>query len=230
MKTFTYKNKTYETDDHNFLIDHEIWDKNFSIGMAYELGMLDGLTEKHWEVIHFIRKAFKKTGERPLLYETCRMIGLKSKALQKLFPTGYLRGACLLAGLGYKGIQAYSLPEPREKHTRSTNGFIERNKAYRIDIYGFLLNPEDWDEEYAIIRAYEMNIKGGLNEKHWQIIYFLRDCYKLNKNVPTIYDCCEANEMDIEDIEELFPAGYHRCAIKIAGLPSIGVDITRKIL
>lgn len=230
MKTFSYNNKNYWVDDNNFLIDHKDWDKDFAIGMAIELGMRDGLSDAHWEVIYFIRMEFEKTGERPLLYETCRAMGLKSGTLQKLFPTGYLRGACLLAGIGYKGFQAYSLPEPRREYPALKAGFIEKNKAYRIDIYGFLLAPEDWDEEYAVIRAYEMDIHGGLTDKHWQIIYFLRDCYKLNSVVPTIYECCEANEMDVEDIEKLFPAGYHRCAVKIAGLPSIGVNIKRKIL
>jgi len=230
MKTFSYNNKAYPVDDNNFLIDHNDWDKEFAMGMAYELGMLDGLSEQHWEVIYFIRTEFEKTGERPLLYETCRAMDLKTQALQKLFPSGYLRGACLIAGIGYKGFQVYALPEPRKEHPAPKAGFIERNKAYRIDIYGFLLDPEDWDEEYAVVRAYEMNIKSGLTDRHWQIIYFLRDFYKLNKCVPTIYECCESNEMDVEDIEELFPAGYHRCAVKIAGLPSIGVNIKRKIL
>lgn len=29
MKTFIYKNKTYEVDDFDFLHDDENWDKNF---------------------------------------------------------------------------------------------------------------------------------------------------------------------------------------------------------
>lgn len=230
MKELYFNNKTYQVDDNNFLIDHNDWDKDFSIGLAYKLGMFEGLNEQHWKVIHFIRREFEKTGNRPLLYETCRAMETNTKSLQALFPTGYLRGACLLAGIGYKGPQGYPLPKPRKEFPALSTGFIEKNKVYKIDIYGFLFDPEDWDEEYAIIRAYEMNIKGGLTELHWRIIYFLRDFYKQNKCIPTIYECCEANEVDIEDIEELFPAGYHRCAVKIAGLPSIGVNIKRKIL
>lgn len=230
MKIYKYNGKTYMTDDQNFLIDHETWDENFAIGMAYELGMFDGLTNKHWEVIRYIRKTFKKTGERPFLYETCRAMGLNAGTLKALFPDGYLRGACLLAGIGYKSPLSASIPEIRGDHPPPKTGFIEKDKAYRIDIFGFLLDPDDWDEDYAVVRAYEMNIKGGLSDKHWQIIYFLRDSYRLNRQVPTIYDCCEANEIDIEDLEELFPGGYHRSAVKIAGLPSIGVNIKRKIL
>lgn len=234
MKTFSFNSKAFEVDGENFLTDHETWDKEFAVGMAHELGMNDNLSEQHWKVIHCIRDAFSRTGERPLLYETCKLMGLKSKTLRQLFPTGYLRGACLLAGIGYQGpwqdANGFKIPEPRDEKPPQKAGFIMQDKVYKIDIFGFLIDSNDWDEDYALIRAYEMKIITGLTPKHLQIIYFLRDSYKLNRHVPTIYDCCEANEMDIEDIEELFPGGYHRCAIKIAGLPSIGVNIKRKIL
>ncbi|MBC2715866.1 MAG: TusE/DsrC/DsvC family sulfur relay protein [Desulfobacteraceae bacterium] len=234
MKTFKFNNKTYETDDQNFLIDHATWDENFAIGMAAELGIFGGLTERHWKIIHFIQDTFEKTGTRPLIYKTCKTMKLQSKTLRQLFPTGYLRGACLLAGIGYKGpwdkAHGFKFPEPYRERPPQKSGCIMKDKVYKIDIFGFLVDPEDWDEEYAVIRAYEMKIKNGLTPKHWEVIYFLRDSYKLNRRVPTIYDCCELSKMDVEDIEELFPDGYHRCAVKIAGLPSIGVNIKRTIL
>ena len=236
MRIFSFKEKKYEVDNQNFLIDHKTWDEDFAIGMAYELGMTDGLDQSHWDVIHFIQDEFKKTGIRPLLYETCRMMGLQSNTLRKLFPSGYLRGACLLAGMAYTGPwlnkYGYKVPEPEDEGDKppGKTGCIFKDKVYKIDIFGYLVDADDWDEDYAVIRAYEMKLKSGLTPKHWQIIYFLRDSYKINNRVPTIYECCEISEMDVEDMEELFSAGYHRCAIKIAGLPSIGVNIKRKIL
>jgi len=55
MKIFKYKNKSYDVDDQNFLIDCDAWDNEFARGMAEEIGMTEVLTDRHWEVIHFIR-------------------------------------------------------------------------------------------------------------------------------------------------------------------------------
>ena len=57
-----------------------------------------------------------------------------------------------------------------------------------------------------------------LTDKHWQVINFLRQSFEKNKAVPTIYETCEACGIDLEELEELFPDGYHRGAVKIAGL------------
>ncbi len=38
------------------------------------------------------------------------------------------------------------------------------------------------------------------------------------ETVPTVYETCEENRIEIEDLEALFPDGYHRGAVKISGL------------
>jgi hypothetical protein len=38
------------------------------------------------------------------------------------------------------------------------------------------------------------------------------------QRVATVYESCEACEMDIRRLETLFPTGYHRGAVKLAGL------------
>jgi len=63
-----------------------------------------------------------------------------------------------------------------------------------------------------------MKIPGGMSDKHWQIIHFLRNYYSKNNCVATVYETCEANNIEIEELERLFPDGYHRGAVKIAGL------------
>jgi hypothetical protein len=45
---------------------------------------------------------YKKTGKCPLVYETARMNRLHLEELKKLFPAGYLRGACKLAGITHQ--------------------------------------------------------------------------------------------------------------------------------
>ncbi|MEZ4565522.1 MAG: TusE/DsrC/DsvC family sulfur relay protein [Desulfobacterales bacterium] len=86
MKTYTFNGKNFDTDDQNFLIDYKTWEKDFATGMAYELGMVEGLTDRHWEVIRYIQEAFEKTGHRPSLYETCRAMALNANGLRALSP------------------------------------------------------------------------------------------------------------------------------------------------
>ena len=226
MKTFTHKNKTYEVDNQNFLLDHDAWDEDFATGMAIELDMKDGLTDRHWEVIRFIRDRFKETGTCPVVHETSRLLGLNMQSLQELFPTGYLRGACLLAGISYRYGWVYYFGEPYSVSSKSESGESRetrpQDKVYRVDLFGSLVDPSEWDKDFAAHRAYEMGIKGGLTDKHWEVINFLRDSYARNKKIPTIYECCETAKINIEEFAVLFPSGYHRGAVKIAGLPTFG--------
>jgi len=216
MGTFTFRGKTYEMDSSSFLLDIDSWDEDFAEGMARELKIPSGLTKEHWDVIHSIRSTFKTTGRCPLVYETCRMNGLRRKDLKMLFPSGYLRGACRVAGLSY---QIGYLGQTYLPQTAEDLNVISANKTYTVDVRGFLVNASDWDEYYAAHRAYDMKIPGGkLNDKHWQIIRYLREKYEKNNAVPTVYETCEANQINLEELEQLFPDGYHRGAVKIAGL------------
>lgn len=59
---------------------------------------------------------------------------------------------------------------------------------------------------------------GNLGDKHWGVIRFLRRRHQETGSVPTVYETCEANGLEVEDLERLFVDGYHRGAVKIAGL------------
>lgn len=215
MSTFTFQEISYEIDNQQFLINSRSWDENFTEGMADQLGM-PKLTKDHWDVIKAIRSSYRETGRCPIVYETCRQCGLRLADLKSLFPSGYLRGACRLAGITYK--EAY-LGQRYIPQTAEDLNVISASKSYSVDVRGFLINPEEWDEYYAIFRAYDMKIPGGrLTEDHWQIINFLRDNYKATNEVPTVYETCEKNGIDLDRLERLFPDGYHRGAVKIAGL------------
>jgi tRNA 2-thiouridine synthesizing protein E len=152
MNVFNHKNISYETDSDGFLVDSNEWDENFAEGAAAGLGIPIPLTKEHWDIIRFVREAFKTTGRCPLVYEVCRMNGLRRRELQYLFPCGYWRGVCKIAGMnqrtGFLG-QAY-LPT-----TAEDLNVITANKIYTVDLRGFLINPDEWDEYYAVYRAYE---------------------------------------------------------------------------
>ncbi len=215
MSALGFGDKTYRLDTQDFLLDFNEWDENFARGMAPKVGIISGLSEDHWKIIHFIRDAFKKTGKCPLVYETCRVNRLHLQELKKLFPAGYLRGACKLAGVTYKeGYIEQSWAE--ELAERVTTGAPEE-KTYTVDIRGFLVNPYEWDERYTRFKAHEMKMP-ELTDRHWQIIRFLRESFEKNNMVPTIYETCETNGIELDELEKLFPDGYHRGAVKVAGL------------
>ncbi len=215
MNAFTFGNKSYQVGTEGFLSDFKEWDENFARGMAPQVGIISGISEDHWKIIYFIRDTFKQTGKCPLVYETCRMNRLHLQELKKLFPAGYLRGACKLAGVSYReGYLDQSWVE--EFAERVTSG-VGEEKTYLVNIRGFLMNPAEWDKELAVHKAHEMKMP-KLTDKHWQIIHFLRNSFEKNNIVPTVYETCEANGVDLGELERLFPDGYHRGAVKIAGL------------
>jgi TusE/DsrC/DsvC family sulfur relay protein len=213
MQTFKYKDKSYDVDDQGFLVEFEHWDSDFAEGMAPRVKIHNGLGEKHWQVIHFIRDTFKESGTCPLIYQTCRSNGLRLTDFRELFPAGHLRGACKLAGLTYKeGFLG-------RKWLATVEGDMSGSddKLYEVDVRGFLVDPYFWDENYALHKAYEMKME-ELSDKHWRIIHYLRDSFKQNYTVPTVFETCEANNISLDEMEKLFPDGYHRGAVKLAGL------------
>lgn len=206
----------YQVDADGFLLDSVQWDREFAVKLAERVGVRGGLTREHWDIINFIRTAYSDTGKCPLVYETCRMSGMSLKDLKRLFPTGYLRGACKLAGITYR--EGY-LSQSNLPPTGEDLNVIAANKAYKVDVRGFLMNPDEWDEYYAAFRAHDMKIAGGrLTSEHWRVIHYLRETFARKKEVPTVYETCDACSIDLEQLEKLFPDGYHRGAVKVAGL------------
>ena len=216
METMQIKGKTYKVDQLGFLLNYRDWDEDFAEGMAPDLQIPNGLTRKHWQVIHFIRDTLQEYGKCPLVYQTCRMNGLKLRELKELFPTGYLRGACKISGLTYREgyLHHYTfLPLPEEELKTAPP-----DKHYTVDIRGFLVDPHQWDEQYALYKTEEMKMPQRLTEQHWRIIKYLRETYFKTGEVPTVYETCEALNLEINELGDLFPDGYHRGAVKIAGL------------
>jgi TusE/DsrC/DsvC family sulfur relay protein len=217
MNTFSSKGKMYRVDSEGFLADYDTWDENFAEAMASEAKIPGHLTPEHWKVLRFIRETFKQTGACPLVYQTCKANGLHLKDLKRLFPAGYLRGACKLSGITYRErLVDYYGEKGSEFQEAARPGLKE--KVYRVNVQGFLIDPTEWDENFAIHKAQEMKMKEGLTDRHWEIIHFLREYSRQNGTVPTLFETCETNQIELEELEILFPDGYHRGAVKIAGL------------
>ena len=220
MGTFSFQGKDYEVYGQNFLVDFDAWDENFVTGIAPTINITDGLSDKHWEVIRFIRDFFNQKGLCPLEYETCRANQLSNRDMKKLFPTGYMRGACKIAGITYQDriVNYYGGKAPVSWLKAGSEKVPPKpkEKVYPLDVFGFLVDFEKWDENFALNRAHEIGV--GLSDKHWELIYYLRDNFKKNNMVPNLYEFCESNQMELQELEKFFPQGYHRGLIKIAGL------------
>lgn len=215
MPYMTFNGKTYEVDTLGFLLDFNHWDEDFAAGMAPSVFIRTGLTKKHWDIIYFIRDTMEQLGRCPLVYHTFRMSGLPLKEIKELFPTGYLRGACKLAGITYKeayvgrpGIPGAKLDSPKDV----------KGKTYEVDDAGYLVDSNSWDPHFAAFKAQELNAAVPLSDKHWDIIYFLRRHFSDHGQIPTVFETCESMGIDLEELEKMFPSGYHRGAVKIAGL------------
>jgi tRNA 2-thiouridine synthesizing protein E len=158
------------------------------------------------------------------VFSTCRAAKLRIKDFKALFPSGYLRGACRLAGITYRdrfvnyfgeaGPEAGASVPGAEAAARAAPG----SRTYAVDLFGFLTDPAAWNEEWAAHKARELKLAGGLNATHWQVLRTLRDRFNETGAVPTVTECCELNGLELEELELLFPGGYHREAVKLAGL------------
>lgn len=213
MTGVSHDGKTYSVDGDGFLLDHSQWDEAFAEVSAPSVKISETLTKEHWEILHSIRNLYRELGRCPMVHETCRRNRIHLKDLETLFPTGYLRGACKLAGITYReGYISLSYELAAEYMTPLPE------KIYSVDVRGFLMDPDQWDEQFAVYKAHEMKMPELLRDKHWRIIHYVRDAYKRTRIVPTVYETCAAQNMEVKDLEKLFPDGYHRGAIKIAGL------------
>ena len=101
--------KDYTFDDHGFLDPADQWDENFAEEMAVGLGIVGGLTEEHWQVIRYLRKMFLEEGSVPAIFYTCADNKIRLDRMKSLFPMGYVRGACRIAGIDFATFADYTL-------------------------------------------------------------------------------------------------------------------------
>ncbi len=212
-KTVTFgEGKTYSLDQHGFLDPPEQWDEEFANGMARLQGIYDGLTPEHWDFISYIRTKFLDQKTLPMLVIACADNKLHLNKLKSLFPTGYFRGACRIAGVSYQFLCDTTI-----WHTYEPARHLK--PEYEITELGFLADSHQWNERFAELVSAEWELPGGLTDQHWEVIRFLQNYYRATNHIPTVYAICEAHRLDLDQLRELFPGGYRRGACRIAGLP-----------
>lgn len=96
MATKTYAGQAVEVNEEGYLTDPSQWNKEIAAEIAKEEGI--ELTDKHYEVLEFLRNATEK-GETL----TIRRVGKSGitdiKGLYQLFPGGPLKHSSKIAGI-----------------------------------------------------------------------------------------------------------------------------------
>jgi tRNA 2-thiouridine synthesizing protein E len=90
-------------------------------------------------------------------------------------------------------------------------------RHFEVDNKGFLRAGENWNREVAQLFARAQGME-SLNDKHWQIIDYIRSYYLEHDKAPLIRAICSACEVSLREIYTLFPKGPVHGACKIAGL------------
>jgi TusE/DsrC/DsvC family sulfur relay protein len=98
MSTATYDGTQVDVDAEGFLTEPEQWTREMGEQIAAENGIAQ-LTERHWLVIDFMRKAYLENGSAPSIRTLGKASGVPIKELYQLFPKGPAKLAAKIAGI-----------------------------------------------------------------------------------------------------------------------------------
>ncbi|NBM19039.1 TusE/DsrC/DsvC family sulfur relay protein [Streptomyces sp. GC420] len=98
MPTATYDGTSVKVDDEGFFEDPGEWNETMAAQIAREAG-IDELTDKHWQVIAFMRAEYAEKGTGPTVRVLGRASGVTVKELYRLFPKGPAKTAAKIAGI-----------------------------------------------------------------------------------------------------------------------------------
>ncbi len=87
-----------ELDAEGFLQKPEQWNEELAVQIAHESGVPE-LTDKHWQVIRFMRERFLTTGIAPTIRTLGKESGVPIKELYQLFPKGPAKLAAKIGGI-----------------------------------------------------------------------------------------------------------------------------------
>jgi len=87
-----------EMDENGFLLQPETWTKKVARSLARgEVPKI--LTPDHWKVIDCVRQYYLEYGTIPPVRLIVRSTGLSLAGIHELFPNGYAKGICKVAGI-----------------------------------------------------------------------------------------------------------------------------------
>ena len=98
MPTATYAGTTVEVDQEGFFLHPEQWNEAMAEDIARDEG-IGQLTDRHWQVIRFMRSQFGEKGTGPTVRVLGKTSGVEVKELYQLFPKGPAKEAAKVAGI-----------------------------------------------------------------------------------------------------------------------------------
>ena len=101
---------------------------------------------------------------------------------------------------------------------------MQTNAHYQRDNEGYIVDPEDWDENLARQMAEEEQLE--LNDDYWNVLSFMRDYWQQHKVAPDVRHVIKHLNLEHgldkkvakQHLFSLFPYGYAKQACKIAGM------------
>ncbi len=96
VKEILGKNLAIDADSN--LVNLSDWNEEIAKELAKEEG-INELTEKHFQVINYMRKVFSETGDAPSIRKLTKDSGVDTKEFYELFPKGPAKKAARIAGL-----------------------------------------------------------------------------------------------------------------------------------
>lgn len=98
MARKTYAGTEVDLGDDGFFTDAGQWREDMAAEIARESGIAE-LTERHWQVIEFMRHEFAEKGTGPTVRVLGKTSGVTVKELYQLFPKGPAKLAARIAGI-----------------------------------------------------------------------------------------------------------------------------------
>ncbi len=98
MTTTTIAGHDVEVNEEGFFVHPEEWTEDMAPDLARGEG-IDPLTERHWQVIRFMRKEYDEKGTGPTVRVLGKTSGVSVKELYELFPKGPAKVAAKIAGI-----------------------------------------------------------------------------------------------------------------------------------
>lgn len=98
MSTMTYAGTEVTVNDEGFFTDPAQWRPEMAPRIAAAEGITE-LTERHWQVITFMRREYEAKGTGPTVRMLGKASGVTVRELYQLFPEGPAKLAAKIAGI-----------------------------------------------------------------------------------------------------------------------------------
>ena len=98
MTPSTLAGTPVDRDEEGFFTDPQEWTEEMASEIARDSG-IDELTDRHWQVISYMRRTYLETGSAPSIRTLGKASGVPIKELYQLFPKGPAKLAAKIAGI-----------------------------------------------------------------------------------------------------------------------------------